>query len=140
MYVLRMPLPSMLLTAIARGSWRTPGDLGLLERVFRCEAVDPRFYSKQEILSETERWHAENDPEILAQYEGRINTEDPPGDIVRHRSIIIGDLGPDLPFALDYRRVDEEPSVIFLTVEGNWREVAPSIAAFMRALKIDYVP
>lgn len=76
------------------------------------------------------------DREILAEYLGTPSTLAPPGDIMQDRSIFIGDLGPDMPFALDYRQTNKEPSVIFLSIYGGWRQVAPTVADLMSSLEL----
>jgi hypothetical protein len=132
-----MTLPESLVAAIAEGRWRVPDDKERLEAVFGCKAVDPCFYSLQGIRNETERWHAESDSDTLGQYLGQSNAVERPGDIIQDRSIFIGDLGPDMPFALDYRQSDRVFSVIFLTIYGGWREVASSAAALISSLGLD---
>lgn len=129
-----MALPTSLVAAIEQGVWRVPADINRLQAVFGCEAVDPRFYSAQGIISETRGWHSMSDREVLAQYLGEASPSAPPGDIVQDKSIFIGDLGPDMPFALDYRQAGKEPPVIFLTLYGGWQQVALTVSDLMVSL------
>lgn len=139
MMVAGMLLPTVLVTAIEQGAWRVPADASRLQAVFKSEVVDPRFYSLQGIFSETRRWHSLSDVEVLAQYLGEPSLSAPPGDVVQDKSIFIGDLGPDMPFALDCRKADREPPVIILTVHSGWRQVSPSVADLMAALGLNGV-
>ncbi|WP_460362994.1 SMI1/KNR4 family protein [Actinocorallia lasiicapitis] len=135
MLVGSMLLPEALVAAITDGTWLAPADRQLLSDVFASEVVDPRFYSLEGIVSETTRWHGEHDLEVLAEYLGEPDPAEPPGDIVQDRSVFIGDLGPDMPFALDYRD-GQSPAVIFLTISGGWRQIAPDFETFLRAVGI----
>jgi hypothetical protein len=50
-------------------------------------------------------------------------------------SILIGDLGNDMPFALDFRPSRATPRVIYLTLEtGRWITVAPTVELLLDRL------
>jgi len=134
MLVAGLPLPRALVEVVESGRWTTPPEVGLLETVFRDRPTHPRFYSLQGIINETEHWRTEIDPEILEWYLGSPSDAAPPGDISQQESVLIGDLGPDRPFALDYRRNRESPSVVYLTTYNGWLEVAPNVETFLSML------
>jgi hypothetical protein len=131
-----LPLPAALVRAVSEGRWQMPTDRATLARVFGGTADDPRLYTFTGMVNETERWRAERDPEVLAQYLGTPSSEIPPGDVMQDRAVFIGDLGPDEPIALDYRHPDRPPSVIFLSPDAGWKEVAPDIEVFLYLLSI----
>ena len=74
-------------------------------------------------------------PEIVEIFAGQADSRNPPGDLDPQKSVIIGDLGPDMPIALDYRNFPE-PSVVFLgrRVLDRWIIVAPSVASLISKL------
>ncbi|MBF9128554.1 hypothetical protein I0C86_06055 [Plantactinospora sp. S1510] len=51
-------------------------------------------------------------------------------------SLLLGDLGSDQPFALDFRRSVDTPSVVYLDSKMRWVEVAPTIEAFITELDL----
>ena len=130
-----MELPSALTDAIVSGRWIAPADPSILEAVFRCELVQPRLYSFNGIVSETEHWRSISEDDTLKAYLGAPSETEPPGDIDQFRSVLIGDLGPDIPFALDYR-ASGEPSVVLLPPQSGWREVAPDVRTLIASLKL----
>ncbi|MDR7325256.1 MULTISPECIES: SMI1/KNR4 family protein [Catenuloplanes] len=105
--------------------------------VFRDRPAQPAFYGTSGMTGETAYWHAESDPDTIAQYVGRADPKDPPGDIDPSKSILIGDLGPDQPIALDYRTGQERPPVVYLTTYGGWIQVAPDIESLLERLGLD---
>ena len=85
-----------------------------------------KFYDFREIVSTTEDWRREQDPSWFGSE---------PNDIDAMHSILIGELGYDRPFALDYR--DTAPSVRFMTLTGDWIKIAESVPALLASLGID---
>ena len=51
----------------------------------------------------------------------------------RRLMVIIGNLGADMPIALDYRRPRDRPQVLYLGDTG-WRVVAPDIETLLARL------
>ena len=136
-YVNRLRLPDAAVVAMQSGRWQVPADALLLRSVFGDEAFFPCFYGAEQIEHENATWPQQATDGFL----GRPDGDDPPGDIDPHRSVLIGDLGPDYPFALDYRTATTpalEPRVIYLRgdVEPQWVTVAPSFAALLTALHL----
>jgi len=99
----------------------------VVETVFG-EVPDPtwKFYSLEEARVMTEEWHQEDDPRWFGT---------PPDDIEARRSVLIGELGYDRPFALDFR--GDHPVVRFMTIDGRWVQVADSVTGLIDALGIE---
>jgi len=85
-----------------------------------------KVYDLDEMRSVTEEWHQEDDPQWFGSA---------PHDISGPHSVLIGELGYDRPFALDFR--GERPVVRFMTVDARWVVVADSAAALLDALGIE---
>lgn len=136
-YVNQLRLPDTAVEAMRSGRWQAPADGGLLRAVFGDEGFFPCFYGADDIARENESW-----PQVAV--DGFLGTADPaapPGDIDPHRSVLIGDLGPEYPFALDYRTATSpaaEPRVVYLrgAVEPRWATVAPSFGALLESLRL----
>ena len=131
-----LPLPAALCAAIEDGRWAPPGDEHLLAQVFAENPQEPSFYTLDYMKAENHRW-----PDVesrLPMYLGSPDEAAPPGDIDPATSILIGDLGYDMPFALDFRPSRDEPRVIYLTLQrGRWITVAPTVEALLTRLGLD---
>jgi hypothetical protein len=115
------------------GRWQPPADRALLEATFRDHPVQPCFYGLEDIAFENRHWPSQQTDVFL----GTPDSGAPPGDIDPTRSVLIGDLGPDQPFALDYRR-SGTPLVVYLrgSVEPRWITIASSIDQLIEALDL----
>jgi hypothetical protein len=52
------------------------------------------------------------------------------------RSVLIGDLGIDMPLALDYQLSDDNPRVLYLpSYASGWIEVAPDISTLLSKIR-----
>lgn len=128
-----LPLPAALLRALAERRWRCPPE-SHLRRVFRERPIRAEFFDLQALRDANRRWHAERDPAFV----GHPDAKAPPGDIEPARSLILGVLGPDLPFALDYRVSLDEPRVLYLHSGGDrWITVARDIEQLLARLHLD---
>jgi hypothetical protein len=129
-------LPDALSSAIEEERWAPPTDHLLLTRVFGEKPQDAYFYPLEYMKSENSRW-----PKVesrLPIYLGSPNASSPPGDIDPRMSILIGDLGYDMPFALDFRTSRVTPRIVYLTLEtGRWITVAPTIEALLDRLGLN---
>lgn len=85
-----------------------------------------RFYSVGEMESETNSFKAESESSWFG---------DSPHDVDPHQTLLIGDLGYDRPFGLDFR--GGLPAVRFMTIDARWVIVAESAAALVSALGIE---
>jgi hypothetical protein len=127
-----LPLPRALVRAMAEGRWRCPPG-SLLRRVFREPPVHARFHDLAAMRDLNLRWCAQKDPAFF----GRADDKAPPGDIEPARSLLLGELGPDMPFALDYRLSLAEPRVLYLHTNGDqWITVARDIEHLLSALRL----
>jgi hypothetical protein len=128
-----LPLPEALCSAIEEGRWAPPGDELQLAQVFTEKPQEPSFYTLEYMKAENHRWPGVESR--LPMYLGSPDEASPPGDIDPTMSILIGDLGYDMPFALDFRPSRAEPRVIYLTLQnGRWITVAPTIEVFLTRL------
>jgi hypothetical protein len=120
-----LPLPRALCEAIAEQRWWPPS-VDVLRAVLGDEPDEARFYG----LAEMGRQNAG----LLTQPEEHFDWVDPgPAGWDRRLMVIIGNLGADMPIALDYRRSQDRPQVLYLGDTG-WRVVAPDIETLLSRL------
>lgn len=102
--------------------------LAVVEEVFG-EAPDStwKFYDLDEVREVTEEWHEEEDPQWFGSA---------PHDIEPSKSVLIGELGYDRPFALDFR--GDRPVVRLMMIDGRWVQIADSPARLLAALGIEH--
>jgi hypothetical protein len=125
-------LPAPLVRALEEHRWRCPVE-AILRRVFREKPVRAEFFDLATILDVNLRWRDERDPAFVGHPDPRA----PPGDIDPTRSLLLGNLGPDLPFALDYRLSLDDPRVLYLHSGGDrWITVAPDIEQLLVRLQL----
>ncbi|WP_084432393.1 hypothetical protein [Kibdelosporangium aridum] len=107
-------LPSLLVELVNAGRWRTPDDEDLLHAVFTDEPQSAWFYGLADMTRQNEFFH-------------RMTPEDAFNNtgigIDPNHAVLIGDLGADMPIALDYRTSATSPRVLYLA-EPGWIEVA----------------
>lgn len=128
-----LPLPDGLIRAMDERRWRCPSG-AVLRRVFRENPVNAVLLDLGGMRIENLRWRAETNPAFFGHRDDHL----PPGDIDRSRSVILGTLGPDLPFALDYRASIEHPTVLYLHSGGDrWITVARHIDELLTRLQLD---
>ncbi len=125
-------LPDALCRALASGYWKVPENIQALREVFGERPVFPKFYSLELMISESASWLREDDD----GYRGTPDDMSPPGDLDPTESVMIGDLGSDRPFALDYRPEGNPRVVFFAADEGKWRTVASSVEELLNRLKL----
>jgi hypothetical protein len=131
-----LPLPPALLRAMDERRWRC-APAPLMRRVFRETPVNAVMHDLPAMRHANQRWLCETNPAFFGHADDRFA----PGDIAPDRSVILGVLGPDLPFALDYRASLEEPSVIYLHSGGDrWIRVARSIEDLLFRLQLTVRP
>ncbi len=122
-------LPLALSLAIAGQRWRTPEE-SLLRRVFRERPVRARLFDLVTMREENRAWLEVKDRAFF----GHTDSKCPPGDIDPASSLLLGTLGPDLPFALDYRPSDS-PRVVYLHSGGDrWITVACNVEDLLARL------
>jgi len=91
------------------------------------------FYGLDQMARENRSWRRSSAEEEFGNpVGGRSVGIDPT------RSVLIGDLVPDMPFALDYRDSEESPNVLYRTYRGIivWVKIADDVGALLERLKI----
>jgi hypothetical protein len=127
-----LPLPTALVQAIDEGRWRCPTG-AILRRVFREHPVQASLYDLGTMQVQNRSWREQKDPAFL----GHSDDKTPPGDIDPARSLLLGALGPDMPFALDYRASLTKPNVLYLHTGGDrWIMVARDIEQLLEGLRL----
>jgi hypothetical protein len=131
-----LPVPSGLLQVVQQDRWVAPERSSSIYReVFGDDPVVPRFLPLSRMTA-NRRWLDNMPEDYRGFYLGQPGRRRPPGDVDPDRSMLIGDLGPDQPFALDYRPSLATPSVIYLCTTADWIEVAPNIETLIQRLRI----
>lgn len=126
-------LPLALTLAIEGRRWRAPAE-SLLRRVFRERPVRVRLFDLAAMREENRAWREVKDRAFF----GHLDDKQPPGDIDPACSLLLGTLGPHLPFALDYRVSHEDPRVLYLHSGGDrWITVACNIEQLLARLKLN---
>jgi hypothetical protein len=123
-----LPLPQALLQAIGDGRWRPPRDLETIENVFGDEPDGPQFYDLPTIVRQNQSF--QRMAPAVACDDGDQGVGIDPG-----LAVLIGDLGADMPIALDYRLSQENPRVLYLGQSG-WTEVAEDFDVLVGLLRI----
>jgi hypothetical protein len=124
-----LELPGDLLEAIGGGRWKAPKDVDRIKDIFGDEPDWPQFYDLASITRQNQFFQNRSLVEL---------DEDVPGSsrglgVDPALAVLIGDLGADMPIALDYRPSRNNPRVIYLADDG-WREVAPDFEMLCRRL------
>lgn len=90
----------------------------------------PSLYSFSGMQQENEGWPTGD----VVFHTGQIDRHRTPGTIDPQRSVLIGDLQPELLIALDYRDSASNPSVLYQDMQGYWHKVADSFDEFWARL------
>ena len=117
-------LPPLLASLVKQGRWRPPSS-EVLATVFGEQPSAPDFYGFDGMANETSHL-LEMDREYQIWYLGRRDDSVYPGDLDLSECVLIGDLGPERPIALDYRKDRRSPEVVLLTSQG-WLCVCPNV-------------
>jgi hypothetical protein len=128
-------IPEPILAAMADGRWRLPNDTAHLTAAF-SEPPTPqaRLYSLDYLRGETTMWWSAL-PEEHEQYGVRGKPVGRYRPVQPGKIVLIGDLGKDLPIALDYAVTPDNPSVLYLPSQApGWIEVVPDAAQFMELI------
>jgi hypothetical protein len=134
-------LPEAIVTALRRGEWKLPADSSATAELFTEQPTSAaRLYEPGLMTTETAAWHRASAEEQKlyggpgAQAEGYL-TVDP------ESTVLIGDLGYDMPIALDYSASASQPRVVYLPSRApGWIEVASDAAEFIRRLGASQPP
>lgn len=132
--VFGMPLPACLVESLKDRSWIELAKSSKIDAVFGQPPVRPIFHSMSGMTGMTKWWREELDEETLQCYFGTSEECATPGYMSRMKTVIIGNLGPDLPFVLDYRGSLVEPSVAFLGEGEFWQKITENVCDLILAL------
>jgi hypothetical protein len=138
-----LPIPSLLLEALASGRWPRTSDESVrqnlrslvpVERIRRLAPDESAIYLYPPPFATVARHLAGQGADFYRRF-GAVD------QLVPEAAIEIGDfgLGSDAPILLDYREGLTDPSVIRLCWPGDgqpnvWRVMAPDFPSFMLAL------
>lgn len=126
-----LPLPGALLQMIRDGRWMPPRELATIADVFRDEPDEPHFYDLPAMLRQNQSFQGKSQADLAEMVFG----SDRGLGINPALAVLVGDLGADMPIALDYRADKVNPRVIYLGSEG-WYEVAPDFETLVQWLSI----
>lgn len=128
--VMGLPLPESLTRAVRDGRWTDLQDSPHLAEVFGDEPDRPGFYDIESMPAQNRTLHAVSEaadfPDLPHMDQGL--------SVTPRLTLLIGDLGADMPFALDYRLSMRDPRVIYLGLHG-WVEVAQNIEDLIARLE-----
>ncbi|TDD79056.1 hypothetical protein [Actinomadura rubrisoli] len=124
MHIGGLIIPPALIALIRAGKWVPPVREQLYLEVFGEVPEMPYFYNESDLLRQNESWQ-------------RMNIQDVFGEVVAgeslgvspRQSVVIADLGPDMPVILDYRETRKNPRVLYLKFSESpkWVQVAADI-------------
>jgi hypothetical protein len=132
-WIAGLPLPRELVAVIQAGKWCPPTDPQVYIDTFGELPDCPLFYDLDEMSRQNGSWQNSSvEEEFGYPVEGRSVGIDPA------RSVLIGDLCPDMPIALDFRNSENSPSVLYRTQRGIivWVRIADSVGGLLERLKI----
>jgi hypothetical protein len=122
-------VPAPLVAAVRAGEWRPPRDLRVIWEVFgEAEPDGPQFYDLPSMVRQNS-FLPTMSPAVVR---GEV-VEGKSVGIDQNRAVLIGDLGPDLSIALDYRVQGADPRVLYSNRVG-WVEVARNIQTLLERL------
>lgn len=137
MYIKKLKVPELLLKVIRDKDWKK-GLSDNWENIFPEKHGQIYLYDERLIETETEQFLIDLQDETITNsgfnWLGKQSEEFKPGDIDPNKILLIGDLGVDRPFCLDYRI--NEPRVLYLTGEEYWIEIAKDLDSFFTDLFI----
>jgi hypothetical protein len=130
------PLPGEIVSAMARGEWKFPRDGSLMARIFtEAPTSAARLYSVDLMVTENAAWRA-SPPQQQELYGGPGSQAEGYLVIDPQSSLLIGDLGYDMPVALDYSVSPDRPRVVYLPSRApGWIEVACDVPEFLRLIE-----
>ena len=124
-------LPSALADALRAGLWTPPTESSRLVEVFGEAPSSPEFYVFSGMVNETLHLR-KMPPDERVWYEEVADVEEA-GSISLDECILIGDLGPERPFALNYHRNRSNPEVFFFARPG-WKRIAADFDKLLQSL------
>jgi hypothetical protein len=128
-------VPAEIVAAIGRGAWRFPTDSPVVAALFTEQPTSAaRLYEPGLMAAETAAWRAAP-PEQQKLYGGPGVPAEGYLTVDPQSAVLIGDLGYDLPIALDFSVSAGRPRVVYLpSCAPGWIEVAADAGDFLRRL------
>jgi hypothetical protein len=129
-------VPDEVVAAIRSGEWTMPSDASVMLEIFtELPVPEGKLYSLDWMLKETSAWWDAPAEEYEFYGAGQAVGSDYES-LDPRKSILIGDLGIDMPLALDYDISIDTPRVMYLpSYASGWIEVAPNIATFLSRIR-----
>lgn len=124
-----LPIPVLLLRLVSEGRWRPPEDAELISRVFHDEPDWPNFYNVRQMRLQNQSF------QTWSRAPAYVQPSDDSLEIIPQQAVLVGDLGADMPIALDYQLDHDHPRVVYLGPRG-WIEIAPDIETLCRLLDL----
>ncbi len=127
-----LALPVSFVGAIEAGKWKPPINPEWYFGIFGEGPELPEFYDLAAINRQNRSWQALSVEDAF----GSVNDGHAIG-IDPALSVVIGDLGPDMPIVLDYRLSLERPRVLYLRLSGAspvWVVIADTIDSLVEML------
>jgi hypothetical protein len=133
-----LPLPLKIQLLIDRNEWTFPSDTASAQDLFTEKpTAQATLYSLSSMRSETEAWITAP-PEELQYYGGAGASVGTFHQVDPRLTVLIGDLGYDMPIALDYSTSINRPRVVYLPSRApGWIEIAPDVESFLDALGVN---
>jgi hypothetical protein len=128
-------VPEEIVDAISRGEWKLPADEAAITRLFsEPPTASARLYPLGLMASETAAWRAAP-PEQHRLYGGPGSRVEGYLTVDPRSSLLIGDLGFDMPVALDYSVPAASPRIVYLPSRATgWIVVARDAGEFLRQI------
>jgi len=128
-----LPLPRELVAVIQAGKWSPPTDPQVYIDTFGELPDHAMFYNLDEMVRQNRSWQNTSAEEVFGN-----PIKDRSVGIEPARSVLIGDLGPDMPIALDFRSSEDNPSILYQTYRDAvvWLRIADNVCELLERLKI----
>ncbi|WP_329313237.1 hypothetical protein [Streptomyces sp. NBC_01262] len=132
-------VPREILLAMSSGEWAFPvgqSSIASLADVFTdVPTSGARLYSLLGMVQENSYWWSESE-EQAELYGASVPAAPGYEAVLPAQSMLVGDLGHDMPIALHYALPTERPRVMYLPAGApGWIEVAADVAEFLRVLR-----
>lgn len=139
MNINNLTIPDFLSSLIAKNEWNG------IRRLKNCPGhTSLCFYSYEQMETETMglvedyKIHVGDESEVLGMhFFGTAKKGCVPGNLDPSQSILIGDVGFDAPFSLDFRSSMTNPQVIFFNSKLQWTKIADNIQDFWELIETD---
>ncbi|MEU8347994.1 hypothetical protein [Actinomadura meyerae] len=131
--VLGHRIPAALEVLLKEGRWVPPADEQVFLEIFGERPNEAHFFDLSELVRCNELWRELEPLDIF--WEPEVDTS---LGIDLRLSVLIGVLGTDMPFVLDYRESDVVPRVLYLASSDGfaWVQVASDVEDLIHRLDV----